>query len=235
MSPEPAAQPAPPNASRALGLALHDAARDDLLAGVYRRDEALGAALRARLHARLEGGGATEGVRGREGNRLPDQVPDGKAPACVPTHDQRAGTDPLSLADTADWRDDGGAAEGGAAVVGSGRSLSDAGLVAGGVRCRGEGARSAAGVDTGTGRRCRGRSPAPAGPRPTAGSPQCGGSGLLHSVGLRAVGVPKPAPPPTPAPAPEPPPGRRRPRNPATAPAHTPPRSPPPPRRRSPP
>jgi hypothetical protein len=87
----------------------------------------------------------------------------GKAPACVPTRDQRAGTDRLSLADTADWRDDGGGAAGGAAVVGSGRSLSDAGLVAGGVRCRGEGARSAAGVDTGTVRRCRGRSPAPAG------------------------------------------------------------------------
>ena len=28
MSPEPAAQPAPPNASRALGLAIHDAARE---------------------------------------------------------------------------------------------------------------------------------------------------------------------------------------------------------------
>ena len=45
-----------------------------------------------------------------------------------------------------------------------------------------------------------------------------GGSGLLHFVGLRGVGVPKPAPPPTPTPAPEPAPSRR-PRNPATAPA----------------
>src|SRR5439155_15643084 len=89
MSPEPAAQPAPPNASRALGLALHDAARDDLLSAVCRRDEAPGVALRARLRARLEGGGAIEG--GREGNRLPD----GKASARVPTHDQRAGTDRL--------------------------------------------------------------------------------------------------------------------------------------------
>ena len=36
-------------------------ATDDLLSGVCRRDEALGAALRARLRARLEGGGAIEG------------------------------------------------------------------------------------------------------------------------------------------------------------------------------
>ena len=67
-------------------------------------------------------------VFGDERDRLFDEVPDGKAIACVSTHDRRAGTDRLSLADTADWRDDGGVGEGAAAVVGSGRSLSEAGL-----------------------------------------------------------------------------------------------------------
>ena len=106
--------------------------------------------LRARLRAGLESGGALEGIRAREGDWLPDQVPDRQASARVPADDQWACADRLSLADAADWRDDGGASEVAAAVVGSGRSLSYAGLVAGRVRCCGKGAGSAAGVDAGT-------------------------------------------------------------------------------------
>ena len=51
-------------------------------AGVHRCDEALGAALRTRLRAGLEGGGALEGVRAREGRVIHTQNQEASVSKC---------------------------------------------------------------------------------------------------------------------------------------------------------
>ena len=70
-----------------------------LLACVYRFDEEVGSALRARLCAGLEGCRALEAAPARFRGWVHDQVPDREAPARVPAGDQRAGGDRFEKAD----------------------------------------------------------------------------------------------------------------------------------------